>query len=214
MLSKRLVGLALVGLGVSVPAHARVEPKTYLVAGFGYASVVGAASVADDRDPGWAVYGGLRRTVNPRVTLGASVDVAFVNFSALDFFDRHDVSLTNPDNYATGGDLTLLALTGEGIWNFEVDRSTVLYAKAGAGYYNATRDAIALRNTGDSGIESVIPAEDLREASASGPGGFVGGGVRFPLGENAGLWAELRVHFADLGGSMTYVPLCVGISLP
>jgi hypothetical protein len=207
-----LSGLVLV-LSTAPPVLARVEPKTYAVAGIGYASLVGDAPAAKHRDPGWSLYGGLRRSVNERITLGVSGELAFLHLNALEFFDDHGVSLTNPDNNVAGGDVDLFALTAEGIWNFPVERSTVLYAKVGAGYYKISGDAITLRNVG-SGIEAQFEPDDLASRDESGFGALIGGGARFPLGENAGLWAEIGIHIIDAGGSMTFVPLRLGISLP
>lgn len=203
-----VVGAAMIA---AVP-EARAESPTYFVLGVGYQSMAGSAAAAADRDPGWNFYGGIRRRVNERFIVGVSGQYSSNDLNEREFLESREIFTSAPENFVAGGDLQVVGVTGDILWEYPIERSTVGFVKAGAGYFQWTVDDI-LVNTEPFNL----PEEDGRIvfADETSFGGYVGAGLRFPLGDNAGLWGDVTVHLlGGEGGGMQLIPLRVGISLP
>jgi hypothetical protein len=184
-----------------------------LVGGGGYLVVGGDATVASERDPGWALYGGIRRRINDRWSVQGGVQYGRVSVNPRSFFEAQDVFLSSPERHLDGGDLSILSVTVEGVWEHPFDRTTVGYLKAGAGFHSWSVDP--LRLVDDEEFAGQIPDDVLSLSDDSSVGGQAGAGLRFPLGDNAGIWAEFVVHVMSAdGGAMRVTPLRVGISFP
>lgn len=202
---------ALTVAGFAGPAGA--EETITLVGGIGYLAVNGDAPVAVDRDPGWAVYGGVRRRINDRWSVQGGIQYGAVAINPRSFFEANDVFLSSPDRHLDGGDLTTLSGTLDAHWEHVFDRTTIGYLKAGVGFHSWTVDPLRLVDAEE--IEDQIPDDALDLLDDSGIGGHVGAGLRFPLGDNAGIWGELVIHVVGAdGGSLRLTPFRVGVSLP
>lgn len=202
------------GATMMTAAPAGAEANTYVVGGIGFLSVAGDADAAAQRDAGWSATGGLRRRLTERLMIGVSGQYGRADLNAKEFFDDREIFLSEPERHLTGGKLTVLAGSLDGIYEYPIDRSTVVYGKLGIGYYQWSVEDIFV-DTEDPGIPDEVPSQILFE-DESGLGGNVAIGLRFPIGESAGLWAELAVELISgaSGGSMQLVPLRAGISLP
>jgi len=210
--SRSAVALAC-GLGIAFAAPARAEETFTLVGGVGYLAVGGDAPVAVDRDPGWSVYGGVRRRINDRWSVQGGVQYGAVEINPRAFFEAQDVFLSSPDRHLEGGDLSAISATIDAHWEHAFDRTTIGYLKAGVGFHSWSVDPLRLVDADD--FEDQIPDEAILLRDDSGIGGHVGAGIRFPLGDNAGIWGELVVHVVNAdGGSLRLTPFRVGISLP
>jgi hypothetical protein len=183
--------------------------RFYLVGGVGYVSSGGSADAADNREAGWHFYGGIRRTLPRRITIGAGAEYSVMDLDPARYFSSREIFPPRPENNLVGGKLAFFGATGELFWDFPVSGSTIPYVTVGGGYYSWTVDLILVRDptTGED-EQIVIPDE-------SGFGFRAGGGVRFPIGESAGLWAEVIFHFVGAdGGTLQITPARVGFSFP
>jgi hypothetical protein len=205
-------GLLLLLVGLAGADSAGADSRFYVVGGIGFISVGGENEAAQFRSPGWSATAGLRLAITDRLKIGVNGEYARAGFDATEFFEQNNVFLSNPEERAEGGDLEILAATGEVILDIPVDKTTVLYAKVGGGMYSWTTTRLFVNNQG---IESVIPESTIDIPDGESPGGYAGGGVRFPLGESAGIWIAFSVVFLEPdNGAMRLIPLRVGISLP
>ena len=199
-------------LGLLGADSARSESRLFVVGGIGFMSVSGDNPAAQFRNPGWSATAGLRLALTERLKIGVNGEYARAGFDPTEFFESKQVFLDNPDERSEGGDLEILAATGEIVLDIPVDKTTVIYAKVGGGMYSWTTTTLFVNNQG---LESAIPEDTITLPDGESPGGYAGGGVRFPLGESAGVWIDFSVAFLEPDdGSMRLVPLRVGISLP
>ncbi len=187
----------------------------------GYAAASGSADAGKHRDLGWNFYLAARRLLPHRLTAGAAVEYGTLGLDADSYFAEYDVvgidaeSQLRADNR---GHMAYFAALGEVTWDFPVQGSPVPYLTVGGGYYSWTVDAIVrlapypydpdLDDFPTVPVQTMIPDE-------SAIGLRLGGGVRFPLGESRGIWAEFAVHILKAeGGTLVLRPLRLGISLP
>jgi opacity protein-like surface antigen len=186
--------------------------STYIVGGGGFATLSGDSEISDSRGSGWGIEGGLRREVHENILVGISGGVYRSNLDPDEFFGSRDVFLPTPEDQISGGEATIYSVTVEGIYEYPIDRTTILYGKVGGGMYMFSTKTI-FTNADVLELDQIPTTIEFEDESNFG--GYFGAGVRFPLGESAGLWFEFDVHLTEAaGGSAQIIPLTLGISLP